>query len=91
MLREEEERGRTQGAEGRGGDGITLPTSRWTSRGESTACENNRFQTFVYELHRAAAQKLLRGTVVAIKSASSILLIQLPGCFLTHSTRTDEI
>ena len=92
MLREEEERGRTQGAEGRGGGGgITLPTSRWTSRGESTACENNRFQTFVYELHRAAAQKLLRGTVVAIKFASSILLIQLPGCFLTHSTRTDEI
>ena len=80
MLREEEEEeeeeeegvgGGIQGAEGRGGTEL----SRWTSRGESSACENNRFQTFVYELHRAAEQKLIRGTVVAIKLASSILLI----------------
>ena len=55
MLREEEEetggggRKGIQGAEGRGGDGITLPTSRWASRRENTACENNRFQTFVYK------------------------------------------
>ena len=55
MLREEEETG--GGGEGKeykeqregGGNGITLPTSRWASRRESTACENNRFQTFVYE------------------------------------------
>ena len=55
MLREEEEES-GGGGEGKeykeqreGGDGITLPTSRWASRRESTACENNRFQTFVYE------------------------------------------
>ena len=82
MLREEEEEEEggegIQGAEGRGGTEL----SRWTSRGESSACENNRFQTFVCELHRAAGQKLIRGTVVAIKLASSILLVQLSGCFL---------
>ena len=84
MLREEEEEeeeegvGGIQGAEGSGGTEL----SRWTSRGESSACENNRFQTFVCELHRAAEQKLIRGTVVAIKLASSILLVQLSGCFL---------
>ena len=86
MLKEEKEKEEGGGEEHKeqrgGGDGITLPTSRWISGGESTACENNRFQTFVYELHRAAEQKLIRGTVVAIKLASSILLVQLSGCFL---------
>ena len=55
MLREEEEetggggKERNTRSRGKGGDGITLPTSRWASRRENTACENNRFQTFVYK------------------------------------------
>ena len=55
MLREEEETGgggkeRNTRSRGKGGGTeLHYPQVWWASRRESTACENNRFQTFVYE------------------------------------------